>query len=800
MGLLRSGNRGRILEIMTEDFTLSFSGVISNTKAVNLGVNKNIPAAILVNGYNVGKIKLKTLTDFGDLVENSGTTMRPCFFEDGQYQVVLEIDEAEKYDIYHAGIKISNNFEIIGNIFLGIIDFSSDIGYTNIDIMKDNKRILAVTLEVFPSKLDYFRDYRDLITEINEEVSSLAFKFLDNTYLKSKLRDVDYQTNTEYINILDYIFDGLIKALERIESRFRHNVINDTRITRIHKAKRISKTNRSYLRSHPDVLIKSEKGFLNIGGEIFSALRVIEEKKITTIDTFENRFVKYMIQRIIRRLAIIEKFLHKKDDRENSYLQMIKEKKKILDGHLKRHFKNISDLTGKKSMSLVFQMAPGYKELYTKYSLLSKGLDLGDDLIKITPKKLYSLYEMWCYIKIHKILSELGYEVEEYGILKHRDNGMHLSLEQDSEAKMVYKNNKNKLELWYNKSYSSPTTDQRPDTALYIKKIDSNNDNRVYIFDAKYRLYTDNNGVVGPMNDDINVMHRYRDSIVSQMGTDFKYKYETFGAYVMFPYGDEKKFKEHKFYKSIDEVNVGAFPMLPGSTKLIKEHLESIINQSYIEAKSGRISIDEYDDYARFKIENVMVVNVKDREHLEIYIKHLFYHIPIRNLSDIRLGVEYIAFYQSRRSFEEQAGIRYYAKVNEVIKYKRINCMEIPSRSGTENEMYLRLNLDEIKNVGVVRPIQFGTQLISYTTLYLLKNAENMHELKLKSNLEIEIYIRLKRIAKDNCWTIRKEYNAYIINKNVIEIIEDKEIRVNGKIVNLTNMERNLLYIGGDIK
>lgn len=57
------------------------------------------------------------------------------------------------------------------------------------------------------------------------------------------------------------------------------------------------------------------------------------------------------------------------------------------------------------------------------------------------------------------------------------------------------------------------------------------------------------------------------------------------------------------------------------------------------------------------------------------------------------------------------------------------------------------------------------------------------------------VYVNLKvyhRIAKKNYWTIRKESNTYIINNNSIEIIEDKEIRVNGKIVNLRNIENNL--------
>src|SRR5699024_1437960 len=215
--------------------------------------------------------------------------------------------------------------------------------------------------------------------------------------------------------------------------------------------------------------------------------KVVQEKKITTIDIFENRFVKYMVQKTVKRLRTIEKYLGSRDKRENNTLNFIRKKIQILEMYLNNYFQKVGDLTGNKSMSLVFQMAPGYKEMYKKYVMLNKGLDLGDDLFKITPKKLYSLYEIWCYIKIHKILSDLGYDVEEYGILQYKDNGMYLSLSQDSQAKMIYKNNKNKLELWYNKSYTMPTTDQRPDTVLHIRNL-NDKENRTYIFDAKYRI------------------------------------------------------------------------------------------------------------------------------------------------------------------------------------------------------------------------------------------------------------------------------------------------------------------------
>ncbi|MBW9173416.1 DUF2357 domain-containing protein [Clostridium estertheticum] len=73
---------------------------------------------------------------------------------------------------------------------------------------------------------------------------------------------------------------------------------------------------------------------------------------------------------------------------------MLRNKLSILDKHLKNGFSNVSNLIGKKTMSLVFQMAPGYREVYKKYIMLSKGLALGDGLYQMTPKKLYLLYEM----------------------------------------------------------------------------------------------------------------------------------------------------------------------------------------------------------------------------------------------------------------------------------------------------------------------------------------------------------------------------------------------------------------------
>jgi hypothetical protein len=60
-------------------------------------------------------------------------------------------------------------------------------------------------------------------------------------------------------------------------------------------------------------------------------------------------------------------------------------------------------------------MVPGYKQVYYNYMLLKKGLTLSEDIYNITPKKLWKLYEIWCYMKLHNE-SQIAYPYEHFKI------------------------------------------------------------------------------------------------------------------------------------------------------------------------------------------------------------------------------------------------------------------------------------------------------------------------------------------------------------------------------------------------
>lgn len=125
---------------------------------------------------------------------------------------------------------------------------------------------------------------------------------------------------------------------------------------------------------------------------------------------------------------------------KNEYFKALTLFENRLLRHLDGFFKEISDIQGRKSMSLVFKMSSGYKEVYYYYMMLKKGLDISEGLYNITPKKLWKLYEIWCYMKLHRILNDMGFVTVKNGIIETNNNGITLSLTQNKQSKTTYTN------------------------------------------------------------------------------------------------------------------------------------------------------------------------------------------------------------------------------------------------------------------------------------------------------------------------------------------------------------------------
>jgi hypothetical protein len=158
-------------------------------------------------------------------------------------------------------------------------------------------------------------------------------------------------------------------------------------------------------------------------------------------------------------------------------------------------------------------------------------------------------------------------------------------------------NGSGRVELYHEYRYRSSTAPaddpalsftvaQQPDIVLQVHK-DAAPEAYVltYLFDAKYRLQSDDRPGAPdyPPDDAINQMHRYRDAIYYRDRGRRRLEKEVIGAYVLFPAtGPVEQIEQAYYYRAVSEINIGAFPLLPGdrfgTRALLKNHLRGLIH------------------------------------------------------------------------------------------------------------------------------------------------------------------------------------------------------------------------------
>ena len=107
-----------------------------------------------------------------------------------------------------------------------------------------------------------------------------------------------------------------------------------------------------------------------------------------------------------------------------------------------------------------------------------------------------------------------------------------------------------------------------------------------------------------------------------------------FGAYVLFPYADEEKYKEHDSYKNIGTVNIGGLPFMPSTTTMVGEFLEELIlnlSESAFERATLPRGIEEKLARMDWAKRDVLIVNVPDEGRRDI--GGTFAHSPCCALS-----------------------------------------------------------------------------------------------------------------------------------------------------------------------
>jgi len=688
-----------------------------------------------------------SLFDFenNDLIElQNNKNVWPVFFENTIYNFEIEFNPPFIPDkhidpyIKHELREIANQFNFRNSRLNGGLNFGNDIGKFQLNIVYSlNNKLhnFIFEFEVFPIKLNYKDDYPKLIQSIQEAYPLLVLDFLKKTFSGGSIG----QLNHPFVwwHIFQQLYTQILQEARLILNKPHNRLLKSTSFIRREKLVYLT----PQLEEEYAELRKNENHYYQVS------------KKELSVDTPENRFIKYALSDIYFQYQRIYSFIINKyqssisQQATDEFNQQIKQLS-ILKNH--SFWRSVGDFTGFKQESLTIQKRAGYSGFYRNYLLLKQGVQFMNENRKLEYKNIAELYQIWCFIQIKNMIEgitgvspqssfEDKFERKKWNEIRLSElfscfvfdlsTGDRIELLHD----YSYKNEENPK----NANLRSYTEEQRPDITLKIFKKDMPEGGmHTYLFDAKYRIKTFFNDEYisddAPPPDSLNQMHRYRDSLFFKSKNYFNQAEKgVIGGYILFPGElDDDKTKDTYYYKSINEINIGAFPLnlnYDPKNNLLRLFLEEKI----LKRDSNNIlreTIAQKYILPGFPEGRVMVGRAKGADQ-EAYLSDSpkIYHTPISN-----------------KDLKKFNGIKYFShwtKQGECIAYHKVKDIHICQRSDLaqfeypypkkSDNLYLVLELFETK-LQLEKPVKStkGHHFLRYSEISKFLKAETFDDFK----------------------------------------------------------------------
>jgi len=623
----------------------------------------------------------------------------PVFFETCKYQIRIAfhgVDKDSKPEIRHVRKDVEESFfydtekDEQEKSLTGELDFLNEPGVFRLEFSyKKNGKLheTFVAFDVVSPKLDTKNDYKTLLKEVNDEYQDVIYRYLSITIQQFSRGNLN--NDATWMQAFQSIVDDYVKNVKRVITN-PHSQIVKYRTSK--KAEQIKHWTPEMEERYGE---KKEEGTLE---EYYFGY----EEARSTQDTMENRFVKHTLQSIGRRLnVIIETVLSKTQEElsERHRQQWISYQDTLWRMLKLPFFKTVGRFEGLKQESMVLQNRTGYQQIYKDWLKLKRGIDLYHGAANIGTLQIWEIYELWCFIKMKMLVAEvmgINRNAPDYELLVTEPKGTLLNPFTDSTLEHVVKFrypeindeddevrkaqlkahagdivtlhyqhtfNRSSANDEYSMGIHTATTEQRPDIVLNISK-ESGETVLTYLYDAKYRVINDKKldrdfedqdikeaeELVGgdyPPTDAINQMHRYRDAIYYSKEHEPYRSKEIIGGYILFPgRGDDEHIRQRYFSASIEQVNIGAFPLLPNTNKekegaLLKAHLQKILmeyattDNHVSKARPQRTLAYVSEEEKTGMVDDLVMIAVTGSEEKRQWaLENCWYNIPLEKMAD----------------------------------------------------------------------------------------------------------------------------------------------------------------------
>lgn len=543
--------------------------------------------------WSEGVVSVDLLTGTKSRRIEHGESAPAIFFDNTDYPIWVEFKEGVRNAQFGSMLRTDNerfSFHKRGRILSGFLNYSNDIGRSEICLVyniEGQTHVFTFGYEVLSTKLNYHEHWKQIIEDIEAEYRMLSLDYMKRTFHGFTPDKEGDRPDLVWWSVFQGEQEKFLKAVRSIIDRPRHRLHNISTFQRADKLRRITSNIENELAEH-----RCEPAHL-----------YHVEEQIPSNDTQENRFLKHALAEINSKYETLKNRI---EVIKNTSSSMHEDMKRMLAtmNQLQHNpfFRTVGRYKGLTQESLVLQKASGYSQVYRTWNLLRRAYSLNDGIYRLQSKDIATLYEIWCFIEVSHIVKEQLHLTDED--IDHRNrmemNGVFTwELGKGEHSRILFKKDNVALaELVYNPKHTEkendnismeniyvPTVAQKPDIVLQLTKDDMQKGMKMtYLFDAKYRIDgRDAKGVDTPPEDAINQMHRYRDAIYYKDRSSEELKKEVIGGYILFPGdGEPADVEMSRFYRTIDEVNIGAFPLRPKderNRKLLEEFVASLIGK-----------------------------------------------------------------------------------------------------------------------------------------------------------------------------------------------------------------------------
>ncbi|MBK34427.1 MAG: hypothetical protein CME26_02725 [Gemmatimonadetes bacterium] len=515
-----------------------------------------------------------------------------CMEEQERYEYELDTDSYNLNEI--PGVVIPSR--INRQYASGVLAPGSYVGSFKLTLVdRSAAEVSHLYVEVHSKKLAYESEYRAMLEDIAEKCTDLLLRVsspAEQTFVPDRF--ADESTLAQRLYFLLGLLGGqdFRGALDRLIAFPNTQWSEEQRTVDLHQ---VGRPTRAIMRQISSATPRRPTPTGHPLEVTFPSLpsRVERSSKQDTVDTPENRFVKFVLQSFLGTLGRLLDYFHRtaRGDYprlENDILQLVADFEETLTDSF---FKHVAPMTSLPLSSVVLQQKDGYRQVLRAWSQFQIAARLtwagGDDVYRGGKKDAAILYEYWVYFRLLDLVSEV-FEFDQppiESLLNQDEFTLRLKSGRHVVVGGIYRGMGRTLqvEFSYNRTFpggvgqypeaGSWTRSMRPDYSLSlwpagVNKVQAENQELVthVHFDAKYRVDSLLE-LFGTGDDDLEEdrthqrrssyqradllkMHSYRDAIR-----------RTAGAYVIYPGTEGVQFSGyHELLPGL-----GAFALRPDS-------------------------------------------------------------------------------------------------------------------------------------------------------------------------------------------------------------------------------------------